>query len=75
MGCIITIATVLYGIPLFVFPLIVIVGLQIWISRGYVGVSRDLRRIESNTRSPIISSFSELVRRITLPFPLHTRTQ
>lgn len=57
----VTIATILWGAPLFIFPLIVIAGLQAYISRGYVTVSRDMRRIESNTRSPIIASFSELV--------------
>lgn len=56
-----TILTILWGAPLFIFPLIVIALLQTYISRGYVSVSRDMRRIESNTRSPIIASFSELV--------------
>lgn len=34
---------------------------QVWICRGYTNTARDLRRIESNNRSPMIASFSELV--------------
>jgi uncharacterized protein (DUF2062 family) len=57
--------TIAYVVPFFVVPAIVIAGLHVWFARGYISASRDLRRIESNTRSPIISSFSELVMGIT----------
>jgi hypothetical protein len=62
----ISVCTVIWGAPLFALPLAIIGALQYWFTLGYVSVSRDLRRIESNTRSPIISSFSELV----MPFIL-----
>ena len=62
IDALISVCTVVWGAPLFALPLAIIGGLQYWISLGYVSVSRDLRRIESNTRSPIISSFSELVK-------------
>ncbi|KAF8318510.1 P-loop containing nucleoside triphosphate hydrolase protein [Clavulina sp. PMI_390] len=61
LASLVTIATILYGTPLFIFPLLIIAALQIYISRGYISFSRDMRRIESNTRSPMIASFSELV--------------
>lgn len=62
IASLVTIATILWGTPTFIFPLIIIACLQVYISNGYVSFSRDMRRIESNTRSPIIASFSELVR-------------
>jgi len=65
IDAVISVCTVVWGAPLFALPLFIIGGLQYWISLGYVSVSRDLRRIESNTRSPIISSFSELVNGIS----------
>ncbi|KAF8331910.1 uncharacterized protein EI90DRAFT_3154324 [Cantharellus anzutake] len=60
-----SILTILWGIPIFVAPLAVISGLMYWFTLGYISVSRDLRRIESNTRSPIIASFSELINGIS----------
>ncbi|KAG8739619.1 hypothetical protein FRC10_005390 [Ceratobasidium sp. 414] len=57
----ISVATIAYAVPYFILPAIVIAYLHIWFSNGYVTASRDLRRIESNTRSPIISSFGELI--------------
>ncbi|KAF8318512.1 P-loop containing nucleoside triphosphate hydrolase protein [Clavulina sp. PMI_390] len=61
LASLITVATILYGTPMFIFPLLVIAALQVYISQGYVSFSRDMRRIESNTRSPMIASFSELI--------------
>ncbi|KAG9079916.1 hypothetical protein FRC06_007321, partial [Ceratobasidium sp. 370] len=58
-------ATIVYVVPLFIVPAIAIAGLHVWFAHGYVNASRDLRRIESNTRSPIMSSFSELIMGIT----------
>lgn len=62
IACAVAIIAILWSTPLFIFPLVAAIGIQIWLSTGYVVVSRDLRRIESNTRSPIIAAFSELVR-------------
>ena len=61
IACAVAIIAILWSTPLFIFPLVAAIGIQIWLSTGYVVVSRDLRRIESNTRSPIIAAFSELV--------------
>ncbi|KAG8716744.1 hypothetical protein FRC09_015283 [Ceratobasidium sp. 395] len=57
----ISVATIAYAVPYFILPAILIAYLHVWFSNGYVTASRDLRRIESNTRSPIISSFGELI--------------
>ncbi|KAF8339574.1 uncharacterized protein EI90DRAFT_3151078 [Cantharellus anzutake] len=55
------ILTILWGVPTFIAPLAVISGLMYWFTSGYISVSRDLQRIESNTRSLVIASFSELI--------------
>ncbi|KAG8768254.1 hypothetical protein FRC12_005683 [Ceratobasidium sp. 428] len=57
----VAVGTIVYAVPFFIVPAIVIAYVHLWFARGYVNASRDLRRIESNTRSPIISSFGELV--------------
>ncbi|KAG9076857.1 hypothetical protein FS749_011320, partial [Ceratobasidium sp. UAMH 11750] len=57
----VAVGTIVYAVPFFIVPAFVIAYIHLWFARGYVNASRDLRRIESNTRSPIISSFGELV--------------
>ncbi|QRW10315.1 ABC transporter [Ceratobasidium sp. AG-Ba] len=57
----ISVATIAYAVPYFIIPAVIIAYLHVWFSNGYVTASRDLRRIESNTRSPIISGFGELI--------------
>lgn len=57
----VAVGTIVYVIPLFVIPAVAIACLHLWLAYGYVNASRDLRRIESNSRSPVTSSFSELV--------------
>ncbi|KAG9119646.1 hypothetical protein FRC07_005246, partial [Ceratobasidium sp. 392] len=57
----VAVGTIVYAVPFFIVPAFVIAYVHLWFARGYVNASRDLRRIESNTRSPIISSFGELV--------------
>ncbi|CAE6351147.1 unnamed protein product, partial [Rhizoctonia solani] len=57
----VAVGTIVYAVPFFLVPAFVIAYIHLWFARGYINASRDLRRIESNTRSPIVSSFSELV--------------
>ncbi|KAJ1301639.1 hypothetical protein OPQ81_008884 [Rhizoctonia solani] len=57
----VAVGTIVYAVPFFILPAFVIAYIHLWFARGYVNASRDLRRIEANTRSPIVSSFSELV--------------
>ena len=47
--------------PAFLFPAIVIGFAYRELAVGYLNTGRDLRRMESNTRSPIFSDFSELL--------------
>lgn len=64
MQCIALVAavgTIVYAVPFFIVPAILIAYIHLWFAKGYINSSRDIRRIESNTRSPIISSFGELV--------------
>ncbi|KAF8603075.1 P-loop containing nucleoside triphosphate hydrolase protein [Ceratobasidium sp. AG-I] len=58
---VVAVATIVYAVPFFIFPAVIVAYLHLWFARGYIGASRDLRRIEANARSPIISSFSELL--------------
>ncbi|KAH7322247.1 ABC transporter type 1, transmembrane domain-containing protein [Rhizoctonia solani] len=57
----VAVGTIVYAVPYFIFPAIIIAYLHVWFSGGYVSASRDLRRIEATTRSPIVASFSELL--------------
>ncbi|KAH7334355.1 hypothetical protein B0J17DRAFT_770708 [Rhizoctonia solani] len=57
----VAVSTIIYAVPFFIVPAFVIAYIHLWFARGYINASRDLRRIEANTRSPIVSSFSELV--------------
>lgn len=61
IALLVSVGTIVYAVPFFIVPAIVIAYIHLWFARGYINCSRDLRRIESNTRSPIISSFGELV--------------
>ena len=47
--------------PMFLFPAILIGLVYRSLAIGYLSTGRDLRRMESNTRSPIFSGFSELL--------------
>ncbi|BFZ13432.1 hypothetical protein BsWGS_16472 [Bradybaena similaris] len=56
-----TIVTIAYSTPIFL-AVIVPLGIMYWlIQRFYIPTSRQLRRIESTTRSPIYVHFSETV--------------
>ena len=47
--------------PLFVFPASLIGYVYRKLALGYLKTGRDLRRMESNTRSPIFANFGELL--------------
>jgi hypothetical protein len=47
--------------PPFLLPASIIVYLYRYLAIGYLNAGRDLRRMESNTRSPIFSDFGELL--------------
>ena len=47
--------------PLFIFPAVVIGFIYRQLAIGYLNTGRDLRRMESNTRSPIFANFGELL--------------
>ncbi|CAE6451725.1 unnamed protein product [Rhizoctonia solani] len=57
----VAVVTIVYAVPYFIFPAVLIAYLHVWFSGGYVSASRDLRRIEATTRSPVVASFSELL--------------
>ncbi|XP_050313202.1 multidrug resistance-associated protein 1-like [Anthonomus grandis grandis] len=56
-----TIGVICFTTPLFIAVIIPLLALYIFIQRYYVATSRQLRRIESVTRSPIFTHFSETV--------------
>ena len=50
-----------YFFPLFIFPAILIGYVYRLLAIGYLNAGRDLRRMESNSRSPIFANFGELL--------------
>ncbi|KAF8526563.1 hypothetical protein BU17DRAFT_82663 [Hysterangium stoloniferum] len=56
-----SILTVIFFSPPFVFPAVIIGFVYYKLGIGYLNTGRDLRRMESNSRSPIFSNFSELL--------------
>jgi ABC-type multidrug transport system fused ATPase/permease subunit len=55
------IITVVVFFPIFLIPAVVIGFFYRLLALGYLKTGRDLRRMESNSRSPIFSGFSELL--------------
>ncbi|KAG0701637.1 hypothetical protein DFH29DRAFT_925615 [Suillus ampliporus] len=55
------IITVAYFFPIFLIPAVVIGFFYRLLALGYLKTGRDLRRMESNSRSPIFSEFGELL--------------
>ncbi|RPD61590.1 multidrug resistance-associated ABC transporter [Lentinus tigrinus ALCF2SS1-7] len=53
--------TVIYVFPLFVFPAAILGYFYRRNAIAYLNTGRDIRRMESNTRSPIFANFSELL--------------
>jgi ABC-type multidrug transport system fused ATPase/permease subunit len=54
-----SIATVAYVFPIFLIPACIISFFYYQISKGYVNAGRDMRRMQSTTRSPIFAGFAE----------------
>ncbi|KAG1773289.1 hypothetical protein EV702DRAFT_1131440 [Suillus placidus] len=55
------IITVVIFFPIFLIPAVVIGFFYRMLALGYLKTGRDLRRMESNSRSPIFSGFGELL--------------
>ncbi|KAG1799993.1 ABC transporter type 1, transmembrane domain-containing protein [Suillus subaureus] len=62
------IITVVVFFPIFLIPAVVIGFFYRLLALGYLKTGRDLRRMESNSRSPIFSGFSELLEGIVIRF-------
>ncbi|KAJ3519361.1 hypothetical protein NM688_g9311 [Phlebia brevispora] len=56
-----SVITVVVVFPLFIFPATAIGYIYRKLAIGYLNTGRDLRRMESNTRSPIFANFGELL--------------
>ncbi|KAI0339052.1 multidrug resistance-associated ABC transporter [Trametopsis cervina] len=56
-----SVITIVVVFPLFIFPAVVIGFVYRRLAIGYLNTGRDLRRMESNTRSPIFANFGELL--------------
>ncbi len=54
-----TFTIIIYTTPVFAIPLIIIMACYYFVQRIYVATSRQLKRLESVTRSPIYSHFGE----------------
>ncbi|KAJ7107582.1 multidrug resistance-associated ABC transporter [Mycena epipterygia] len=60
-GFVASLLTVAFVFPLFLIPASVIGWFYYTFAVGYLNTGRDLRRMESNSRSPIFSDFGELL--------------
>uniref|UniRef100_A0A1B6KLL2 ABC-type glutathione-S-conjugate transporter n=1 Tax=Graphocephala atropunctata TaxID=36148 RepID=A0A1B6KLL2_9HEMI len=56
-----TVAVITYSTPAFIVAIIPIIIFNFFLQRFFVATSRQLKRLESTTRSPIYSHFSETV--------------
>ena len=56
---VISLAVICFISPTFIFFAVLVTYLYVRLSLVYVKCSRDLRRLESNARSPIFSKFGE----------------
>lgn len=61
----ISIGTIAYGIPPFVIVSVLLGYLHYYVANGFIKTSRDLNRLESTLRSPIISAFGDLLLGVT----------
>ncbi|KZV99859.1 hypothetical protein EXIGLDRAFT_668146 [Exidia glandulosa HHB12029] len=58
-------ATITISIPPFIIALVFLVWLHLYFARGYTTASRDLVRLTATTRSPVITTFGELLQGLT----------
>ncbi|EJD49745.1 P-loop containing nucleoside triphosphate hydrolase protein [Auricularia subglabra TFB-10046 SS5] len=65
ISLVISIVTIAYGVPPFVVIAVFLGYLHYRIADGYIKTSRDLNRLESTLRSPVISAFGELLIGVT----------
>nr|GAT50560.1 ABC bile acid [Mycena chlorophos] len=56
-----SVITITIVFPAFIFPAVVLGYIYYRLAIGYLNTGRDLRRMESNSRSPIYSDFGELL--------------
>ncbi|EJD42543.1 P-loop containing nucleoside triphosphate hydrolase protein [Auricularia subglabra TFB-10046 SS5] len=61
----ISVGTITYGVPPFIVFAAFLGYLHYYVADGYIKTSRDLNRLESTLRSPIISAFGELLVGVT----------
>lgn len=65
IAAIVSVLTIIVVLPSFIVPTFVLGAMNYYVTRGYVRAARDLRRLESVSRSPIFSAFSELLQGIS----------
>ncbi|KAI7904063.1 P-loop containing nucleoside triphosphate hydrolase protein [Cokeromyces recurvatus] len=53
--------TVSAVLPVFIFPMLIIVVINIWLGIMFVSTSRELKRMDSVSRSPLFSHFTETI--------------
>ncbi|KZW03602.1 P-loop containing nucleoside triphosphate hydrolase protein [Exidia glandulosa HHB12029] len=58
---IVSLSIIAYGVPPFLLLAVVLGYMHVYVAEGYVKASRDLNRLESTFRSPLISAFGELL--------------
>ncbi|KAJ3273542.1 hypothetical protein HDV01_004309 [Terramyces sp. JEL0728] len=58
-GAIITFITIIYATPLFVAPLLPVLGVYYFVQKVYRSTSRELKRLDSLTRSPLYAFLGE----------------
>ncbi|RCI00820.1 hypothetical protein CU098_000030, partial [Rhizopus stolonifer] len=58
ISSVVTVSTVL---PIFLVPLLFVAIINIWLGSMFVSTSRELKRMDSVTRSPLFSNFTETI--------------
>ncbi|KAI8979516.1 hypothetical protein BDF20DRAFT_906115 [Mycotypha africana] len=48
-------------LPIFLLPMVVVAAVNIWLGVKFVSASRELKRMDSVTRSPLFSNFTETI--------------